>query len=111
MAEAQDDDEFFIYTGGEQEVPRNVRRVRIDKSVKIIPRNAFNGRVRLVHVDFHDGIEIIGGRAFSNCPLLSSIKLLGVKVIEVWAFSGCNGLTDVEFGDKQETIEYQAFCL
>ena len=37
MAEAlEDDDEIFIYTGGDQEVPNGVRRVRIHKSVKVI---------------------------------------------------------------------------
>jgi hypothetical protein len=41
-AEGDDDDEIiFLYTGGDQVVPRDVRRVRIDKSVKIIPAEAF----------------------------------------------------------------------
>ena len=39
------------------------------------------------------------------CP----VKLLGVKVIKVWGFCGCTALTDVEFGDKLETIEQEAF--
>ena len=45
MAEAHEDDEMiFVYMGGDQVVPRNVRRVRIDKSVTIIPANAFFSR-------------------------------------------------------------------
>jgi hypothetical protein len=109
MAEERDD-EIFVYTGGEQVVPNNVRRVRIDKSVKIIPARAFQLRHSLIYIEFHDGIEIIEGWAFWFCPLLSSIKLLGVKVIDEGVFNNCSGLTDVEFGDKLETIGYRAFA-
>jgi hypothetical protein len=108
MAEERDD-EIFLYMGGAQEVPEDVRRVRIDKSVKIIPWRAFQFRSSMMYVEFHDGIEIIGGWAFYDCISLRSVKLLGVKVIEKGAFAGCNGLTDVEFGDELETIEQQAF--
>ena len=34
------DDDVFIYTGGNQRVPRNVRYVRVHKSVKIITERA-----------------------------------------------------------------------
>jgi hypothetical protein len=78
-------DEIFIYTGGEQVLPRNVRRVRIDKSVKIIPARAFQYRCSLIYVEFHDGIEIIDKWAFTYCDSLRLIKLLGVKVIEMAA--------------------------
>ena len=39
-----------------------------------------------------------------------SIKLLGVRIIKGHAFYyNCRGLTDVEFGDKLETLERSAF--
>jgi hypothetical protein len=91
-------------TGGEQVVPDDVRRVRIDKSIKIIPREAFRFRSSLICVEFHDGVEIIGGWAFHSCNHLRRLKSLGVKVIEEGAFFDCSGLTDLEFGDKLETI-------
>ena len=47
MAEVQGD-EIFVYMGGDQVVPDDVRRVRIDKSVTIIPTEAFYGREHLV---------------------------------------------------------------
>ena len=50
-------DNIFVYLGGEQEVPADVTHVIIDRSVKIIPRHAFNGRTKLVSVEFHDGVE------------------------------------------------------
>eukprot|EP00984_Skeletonema_dohrnii_P001476 scaffold470_cov72-Skeletonema_dohrnii-CCMP3373.AAC.5 len=111
MAEVHEDDEIFVYMGGDQEVPRDVRRVRIDKSVKIIPSRAFSGREHLINVEFHDGIEIIEFRAFYGCTSLNSVKLLGVKVIEVGAFHHCDGLTEIEFGDTLQTIGEGAFEL
>eukprot|EP00984_Skeletonema_dohrnii_P012738 scaffold5202_cov133-Skeletonema_dohrnii-CCMP3373.AAC.3 len=111
MAEAQEDyDEMiFIYTGGDQVVPDDVRRVRIDKSVKIIPTGAFQGRQHLIDVEFHDGIEIVEEDAFNCCGSLRSIKLLGVKIIGHGAFYYCRGLTDVEFGYKLEMLDDLAF--
>jgi len=53
------DGEIFVYMGGDQVVPDDVVRVRIDKSVKIITSQAFEHRRRLIYVEFHDGIEII----------------------------------------------------
>eukprot|EP00984_Skeletonema_dohrnii_P005418 scaffold1907_cov73-Skeletonema_dohrnii-CCMP3373.AAC.9 len=109
--EAQEaDDEIFVFTGGDQVVPRNVRRVRIDKSVKIIPHHAFYYRRRLIYVEFHDGIEEIEADAFRGCPGLGGrIRLMGVKIIGYCAFYNCGGLTEVEFGVKLQTIEAFAF--
>eukprot|EP00986_Skeletonema_menzelii_P002459 scaffold660_cov71-Skeletonema_menzelii.AAC.1 len=110
MAEAQgDEEEIFVYMGGDQRVPDGVRRARIHKSVKIVPKRAFfNCRQQLIYVEFHDDIEIIEKNAFRGCRLLRSIKLLGVKIVKKFAFCG-TGVTDVEFGDKLETIEHYAF--
>ena len=105
-----DDDEIFVYMGGDQRVPERVRRARIHKSVKIISEGAFSYRRHLISVEFHDGIEIIEACAFYGCTLLRGpIKLLGIKIIKEWAFRGCSGLADVECGDQLETIEQEAF--
>ena len=110
MAEAiDDDDEVFVYMGGDQQVPDGVRRARIHKDVKIVHARAFYHRRQLISVEFHDGIEIIEEYAFYCCPSLRSIKLLGIKIIKADAFKDCSGLLDVEFGDKLETIEEFAF--
>jgi hypothetical protein len=109
MAEAQAD-EIFVYTGGDQVVPQNVSRVRIDKSITIIPERAFYGRRRLIYVEFHDGVERIEKRAFNDCySLIGPIKLLGARLIEYGAFCNCRGLTEVEFGSQLETIGRRAF--
>ena len=110
MAEAQgDDDEIFVYMGGDQQVPDNVRRAKIHRSVKNIPAGAFRDREQVIYVEFHDDIEIIEEEVFEGCIMLMSVKLLGVKIIQARAFLGCHGLADVEFGDKLETIETSAF--
>jgi hypothetical protein len=101
---------IFVYTGREQEVPRNVTHVIIDRSVKIIPRAAFYQRQFLVSVETHDGIEKVEGKAFYGCTALREIRLPGVRIVEEDAFHYCINLTDVAFGDKLETIEYGAFA-
>ena len=109
MADHADEEDIFVYTGGEQVVPRDVTHVIVDKSVKIIRRRAFGSRRCLVSIEMHDGIEIIEEGAFCYCTSLrGSIKLPGVRVVEDDAFESTN-LTDVEFGDKLETIGDSAF--
>ena len=110
MEAHEDDDEIFVYMGGNQQVPERVRRARIHKSVKIIVERAFFYRRHLISVEFHDGIEIIEEGAFYFCySLRRSIKLLGIKIIKAKAFFCCRNLTNAEFGDKLETIGVQAF--
>ena len=109
-AALDDDDDIFVYMGGNQQVPDGVRRARIHKSVKTVRRRAFYFRHKLISVEFHDGVEIVEEEAFYGCWYLKGpIKLLGVKIVKKFAFCFCFGLTDVEFGDKLETIEQQAF--
>jgi hypothetical protein len=103
------DNDIFVYMGGDQEVPRHVTHVRVHKSVKIISREAFEYYNNLVSIEMHDGVEIIEEYAFHECPSLRNIKLLGVRVIEMGAFWGCTMLEDVEFGNKLDTIGFEAF--
>jgi len=110
MAEAHEaDDDIFVYMGGDQVVPNDVVRVRIDRSVNMIPTRAFYHRSRLIDVEFHDGIIIIEEDAFFYCCSLISVKLFGVREIKWRAFSNCSDLINVKFVDKLETIEQGAF--
>jgi hypothetical protein len=101
--------DIFVYLGGEQHVPVGVTHVIIDKSVKIIPERAFEGRQLVVSVETHDEIEIVEKQAFQGCISLRGIKLPGVKEVGYSAFNNCRALTDVEFGDKLDTIRSHAF--
>jgi hypothetical protein len=102
--------DVFVYMGGDQEVPEDVTHVRVHKSVKIIPRQAFIHCTNLVSIEMHDGVEIIEEKAFEECESLRGIKLSGVRVIEYDAFCDCTKLEDVEFGNKLEIIEDWAFA-
>ncbi len=102
-------DNIFVYTGGEQEVPQNVRRVRIGKDVDTIPRGAFERRQYLVELQGHVGIKKIEQHTFSGCLSLRWVtKMHGVTEIECWAFYGCRAICNLEF-DKLEMIGDSAF--
>jgi hypothetical protein len=103
------DNDVFVYMGGDQRVPRDVRYVRVHKSVKVIRASAFCDCEHLVSIEMHDGVEIIEEDAFLGCRSLRSIKLPGVRVIGEMAFDECRALTEVEFGNKLDTIGREAF--
>jgi len=109
MADEAGNNNVFIYMGGNQRVPRDVRYVRIHKSVKNISARAFRWCRHLVSVEMHDGVEIIEEDAFWGCSSLRGIKLTGVWSIGRRAFAGCGALETVEFGDKLKFIEESAF--
>jgi len=105
---ADDGDDVFVYLGGDQVVPQDVRHIIIDRSVKIIPARAFYERTKLISVKMHEGIKIIEIEAFYHCLFLRKIKLIGVTEVKGTAFYNCRAL-NVEFGDKLEIIQSRAF--
>ena len=105
-----DDDIIFVYTGGEQEVPRDVKRAKIDESIDTIPEGAFSHCEQLIEVEGHNKLKKIEEGAFLRCRRLRRLsKMKGVIEIEGLAFSGCNDLSDLEF-DKLEIIGDYAFA-
>ena len=57
MADNGNNDDVFIYMGGNQIVPWDATHVRVHKSVKIIRANAFLNCRNLVSVEMHDGVK------------------------------------------------------
>src|SRR6056300_452598 len=110
MDHADDDDDVFVYMGGNQEVTWDVRRIRVHKDVKIITARAFQGCYNLVSIELHDGVEIIEKYAIEDCYSLRRIKLPGVRDIGNGAFDNSTSLTDVEFGNKLARIREHAFA-
>jgi len=106
MADGRD---VFVYMGGEQVVPEDVRHIIIDRSVNIILRGAFRYRTHLLSVEMHEDVEKIEEFAFDNCHSLTGMKLLGVTEVEQFAFFSCDRLSEVEFGDKLKIIGINAF--
>ncbi len=93
-----DDDDIFVYTGGDQEVRYDVKRVRIAENVDTIPARAFRECEQLTEVEGHDKIKKIEEYAFWYCTSLRRVtKMTGVIEIEKLAFSGCHTLSELDF--------------
>jgi len=124
--------DIFIYTGGEQEVPFDVTKVRIHASLNAIPNHAFQERLNLVSVEGHAGLQTIRIAAFWGCENLRQVlNISSVTEIEVAAFLDCKclrhvniqsvtnigdnafyectSLANVEFGEGLESISEDAF--
>ncbi len=103
-------DDIFVYTGGDQQVPHDVERVRIAENMDTIPARAFYQRQQLREVEGHNRLRKIEEWAFLECPLLKRVKKMqGVVEIEEYAFGGCRFLREIDF-DKLEIIGRRAFC-
>ncbi len=103
------DDDVFVYTGGEQRVPRDVKRVRIAENVDTILAETFQECEQLIEVEGHNKLKKIEECAFWNCPSLRSLtKMQGVIEIERGAFYKCFALSEFDF-DKLEIIGENAF--
>jgi hypothetical protein len=103
------DNDIFVHTGGEQRVPWDVRRAKIDESIDTIPSDAFVDCTQLIEVEGHKKLKKIEKWTFHLCRRLRRLtKMNGVIEIEDYAFGGCNALSDVDF-DKLEIIGSYAF--
>eukprot|EP00985_Skeletonema_marinoi_P031748 scaffold37787_cov153-Skeletonema_marinoi.AAC.10 len=101
-------DGYYIYYGrDDEEIPPEVTRVRIDKSLAVIPTRAFYENPNIEEVDC-DNVETIEEWAFHYCPSLRLVIMRGVKVVGWRAFMNCVALTDVEC-DQLEIIGREAF--
>ena len=104
-----DSDNIFVYVGREQEVPRDVKRVRIAENVDTILARAFRDCHQLIEVVGHNKVKKIEYMAFNECYSLRSVtNMTGLIEIEQWAFSACRSLSELEF-DKLEIIGNCAF--
>jgi hypothetical protein len=104
-------DDIFVYTGGDQEVPRDVKWVRIAENIDTIPARAFYLCYQLIEVEGHNKIKKIERSAFGRCRSLRRVtNMTGLTEIEEYAFYRCIDLSELEF-DKLEIIGNQSFAL
>ena len=109
MDDAGDGDDFFVYTGGDQEVPDDMKRVLIAENVDTIPAWTFGDSTQLIEVEGHNRLKKIEEYAFYNCPSLRMVRnMQGLIEIEKLAFDYCRALSELEF-DKLEIIGQGAF--
>ncbi len=80
-------DDIFVYTGGDQEVPRDVERVRIAENVDTILARTFYNCRQLIEVEGHNKIKKIEEDTFRYCRRLRRVtKMTGLIEIEKNAF-------------------------
>ena len=105
---------IYNYKQGDT-VPKNVTKVIFDASVTEIPdgtypEGVFSHCTNLKEVIFNDGLQKIGEWAFSQCKLLTIIKLPStVTEIGRSAFSDCKQLNEVELNEGLQKIGRSAF--
>ncbi|CAJ1954807.1 unnamed protein product [Cylindrotheca closterium] len=92
------------------QVPRNVRFVRVDGSVRVLPDSIFQYCESLKEVSFEEGTHTIGKSAFRHCVLLTKVKLPStLRAILGGAFSDCFGLTSIDLPLRLHVIGECAF--
>ena len=64
---------IFLYDG-EEDVPQDVTRVKLDASLRMIYAQIFFVHSHLSYVDLPEGLKSIRGRAFFMCEALSYIR-------------------------------------
>jgi hypothetical protein len=104
---------IFIYNEVTKDaIPDNVTHVKVDPSVKEIHRNAFQDCQTLVEVEFSEGLEVIGIKAFCECTNLKHINKLPSTLKEIgdYAFGDCESLdSSIEFPEGLQVIGEVAF--
>ena len=69
--EGTNNSSVYIYSGVD-EVPRDVKRVRVESSVTVIPKRVFINRANLEEVELPEGLVTIEAKAFYHCTSLKS---------------------------------------
>ena len=102
--------EIFVYYGGNQTVPKDVERVRIDPSVKVIVKGAFEYCRNLKYVQYCEGVQEIGDSAFRLCTSLESVRMASTtRIIHKAAFQSCSKLRYLLLNEGLEVIGLEAF--
>ena len=89
MISANNNDEVFVYMGGDMVVPDDVVRAQVHPSVTVIPERAFFCHTKLEEIELSEGLIEIGNDAFFHCKALIHVNIPSttVKTIGSSAFS------------------------
>jgi hypothetical protein len=106
---------IFIYNKDtkDADIPNNVTHVKVDPSVKEIHNKAFIACQTLVEVEFSEGLQVIGRKAFWDCQNLKHINKFPstLKETHYEAFWCCSSLDSIEFPEGLQVIGDDAFAL
>ncbi|MCH5152727.1 MAG: leucine-rich repeat protein [Clostridiales bacterium] len=88
-----------------------IKKVRLPRSMKEIPRKLFQHCHNLEEVDIPSGVTEIGQEAFANCDKLRTVRLPDtLELICFDAFVNCKSLTDVTIPNSVKYIQRGAFA-
>lgn len=87
-----------------------VQSVKIQEGVNSIGGSAFSGCTALVSIEIPDSVKSIGSQAFTSCYKLKSVKIPnGVTSIGLMAFWDCLDLASIEIPNSVTSINNFAF--
>ncbi|CAJ1964377.1 unnamed protein product [Cylindrotheca closterium] len=107
-----DPNSVFVFTAAttKDQVPRNVRFVLVDGSVRVLPDDIFRDCESLEEVTFEECTHTIGKSAFLACVSLSKVKLPStLREILESAFECCYNLTSIDLPVGLKVIEESVF--
>ena len=107
-------DEVFVYMGGDMVVPMDVVRAQVHPSVTVIPARAFFCHNKLEEIELCEGLTEIGNNAFQQsiyqCSSLKHVNIPStVKTIGGFAFCFAP-LQTLHLPDSVESIRVCAFA-
>lgn len=89
---------------------RKIQSIKFPDSLKEIEEKAFKEYGNLIDIQFGNGLERIGRKAFASCVELKDIVFpKSLKVIEEMAFMNCRNLKSVVLNEGLQVIEPSAF--
>ena len=104
---------FLLYEGGEVgwELRGKLTHIRVGPLVTEIPNDAFYGCQKLTQVQFNEGLQTIGAKAFSNCSALRSVTIPSTVIeLDECAFHNCSNLAKVQLSEGLQIVWPGAFA-
>lgn len=96
--------------GGAFAENKNVKKIVLSKSVKILGAGAFYNCSNLNSIKFSEGLSQIGKEAFYGCKSLKTISFSdSVSMVGENAFAECTEIEQLDLNDSVATIEKGAF--
>ena len=94
----------------EDSIRANLKTLKLESGITVIPNGAFKGCTGLTSVDFSNCKKLTQIDGFSNCTGLTSITLPeNLTHIGYSAFQGCIGLTSVDFSNCKKLTQIGGF--
>ena len=94
----------------EKIIPKDIKKIIVPDSIKIIGYDAFFYCTNLTSINISDSVKSIGCDAFFGCGNLKSIIIPNsVKKIESCAFYDCRSLTSIIISNSVKSIKHGAF--